>query len=192
MMPWKALKILIIYLLIAFPIMATCLFLMVTCQASVGTYGFAADSAGRIYVGKYGVIAVYENGEKAGVMESMRRLTSRGYAFNIDEEDHFILSTGDFVYTLDLSGNVLSKRQDTYTEAYYELSHDADTFTDVYGTQYVKNEGGTIFRLKGGERTAVYRVPGIDIIVTILLALGGISMAAVVPVIIYHARKDEW
>lgn len=68
-------------------------------------YGFALDSQNLLYVGRDNVIEVYKGNEK---VFDINPKTSRAYAFTIND-DIIVLSTSEFVYKIDLSGNVIEK-----------------------------------------------------------------------------------
>ena len=67
--------------------------------------GFALDSQKLLYVGRDNAIEVYSGTEK--ILE-INPQTSRSYAFTVTD-DTIVLSTAEFVYEIDLKGNVIKK-----------------------------------------------------------------------------------
>ncbi len=95
---------------------------------------FAVDSAGRLYIGRSSQIEIYENGS---LINSISALTSRGYAFTI-ENDTIVLSTASTVYEMDLSGNVQAEYADTMSRVYHAHTENRQ-FTDARGNVYKRS-----------------------------------------------------
>lgn len=68
--------------------------------------GFALDSQKLLYVGRDNAIEVYSGTEK---IFEINPQTSRSYAFTVTD-DTIVLSTAEFVYEIDLKGNVIKKK----------------------------------------------------------------------------------
>ena len=79
--------------------------------------GFALDSQKLLYVGRDNAIEVYSGTEK--ILE-INPQTSRSYAFTVTD-DTIVLSTAEFVYEIDLKGNVIKKSEDVNSKTYTDI-----------------------------------------------------------------------
>lgn len=158
-------------------VMFFCFFLQLSGQVSFSTKGFAVDSEGQLYVGREGEIAVLKDGE---CVRTISPRTSRSYVFTITDEQTILLSTSSTVYTMDLSGNVLTEQPDEGTKVYNQLQH-KKSFTDVHGAKYtMRSPWGRTSVYKDGVR--IYEIPTLDYIVRILLivsVVGGLVASAI-------------
>lgn len=154
-----------------------CFFLMFSGQVSLSNNGFAVDSEGQLYVGQQNEIIVLKDGE---CVNAINPRTSRSYAFTITDEQAILLSTSSTVYTMDLSGNVLTEQPDEGTKVYNQLQH-KKSFTDVHGAKYtMRSPWGRTSVYKDGVR--IYEIPTLDYIVRILLivsVVGGLVASAI-------------
>lgn len=168
-------------------VMFFCFFLRLSGQVSFSTNGFAADSEGQLYVGREGEIAVLKDGE---CVRTINPRTSRSYVFTITDEQTILLSTSSTVYTMDLSGEVLTEQTDEGTKVYNQLQH-KKTFTDVHGAEYtMRSPWGRTGIYKDGVR--IYEIPTLDYVVRILLiasVVGGLVASAVVACLRCYKQK---
>ena len=79
--------------------------------------GFALDSQKLLYVGRDNAIEVYSGTEK---IFEINPQTSRSYAFTVTD-DTIVLSTAEFVYEIDLKGNVIKKSEDVNSKTYTDI-----------------------------------------------------------------------
>ncbi|MBQ9994118.1 MAG: hypothetical protein IJP17_05345 [Clostridia bacterium] len=181
----KAMKMLIIYLICAFPIIAACFIMIASGAVSISYSGFALDSAGVLYIGTDTKIEKYYGGEMIGAINPQ---TSRGYAFTIQNDDTILLSTASTVYTLDLSGNVLDKQEDVGTRTFNELQKSKRYFITQDNREYVmKSQLGRTIISSDGD--IIYQMPMMDYVVKIALVLVGLSCLVFAPIIVIKWRK---
>lgn len=111
--------------------------------------GFAVDSNNYIYVGKNNTIEVQDgNGNKIREFSSV---TDRGYKFTVNSNNEILLSTGDFLYTIDTEGNIKNKS---------EVHSYEDDLHGVTRTKFITSDG-TVYKMRGLLlRTCIYRVDG--------------------------------
>lgn len=117
--------------------------------------GFGIDSLGKLYVGRGHHIEVWENGTQ---VNSIRKGTSRGYAFTIQENDTILLASGNSVMIMDLEGrSTLKQWEESHKETYNELSN-RRSFTSVAGMRYyVDRIHGRLTILQ--DETTIYQEP---------------------------------
>ena len=101
-----------IYILAIFSIIIFIFFLSISILHSKGLYtvqysGFGIDSHGTLYVGTDLGIKKYQNDIESG---NINPQTSRGYSFTMQNNDTILLSVSDEFITMDLDGNVLSRK----------------------------------------------------------------------------------
>lgn len=77
----------------------------------------ALDSQKLLYVGRDNAIEVYSGTEK---IFEINPQTSRSYAFTVTD-DTIVLSTAEFVYEIDLKGNVIKKSEDVNSKTYTDI-----------------------------------------------------------------------
>ena len=167
-------------------VMFFCFFLQLSGQVSFSTKGFAVDSEGQLYVGREGEIAVLKDGE---CVRTISPRTSRSYVFTITDEQTILLSTSSTVYTMDLSGNVLTEQPDEGTKVYNQLQH-KKSFTDVHGAKYtMRSPWGRTSVYKDGVR--IYEIPTLDYIVRILLIVSvvGVLVASAITAYLRFSKQ---
>ena len=80
--------------------------------------GFGVDSSGKIYVGRFHTIEVYENRELVHTIPSP---TNRGWEMTVSQNDEIIIANGSDVYTLKLDGTIVCKEEDYQSETVYKI-----------------------------------------------------------------------
>lgn len=182
----QAKKMLIVYVFIVFPLAFISLVLLISGNVTMFYNGFGIDSSGVLYVGKNLKIEKYLDGK---VFATINPKTSRGYVFTIQKDDTILLSNGSTAYTLDLSGNVINKQEDTGTKIYNELRKGKNAFTTSEGKTYVINSriGRTI--VTSEEGIVVYEMPLLDYIVKLTFFFMMLSIFIFVPIIVYKWKK---
>ena len=101
------------------------------------------DSRENIYLGTLRGIAVYADSTQIALLYSP---PSRAYAFTI-KDDRLIVSNMSTVYAFDTDGNIISTREDVYSEAFYRMENRNELYNADNGRQYVIR-GGVITPLK--------------------------------------------
>jgi len=188
----KVPRLLIVYLLITWPIMLAFMIATISGTVCISYHGFAIDDDKNLYLGKDSVIQVIgHNGE---IVREINPNTSRGYHFTIVEDNTLKISTGDYLYTTDLSGKVDSKKEifDYKDDAFIRESKHRFVASD--GTEYVmKNHlfRTMIYRLDGNQNTVIYKMPVLDYIAKLSFYAMIISGFIVIPIIIIKWRKHN-
>lgn len=174
---------LIIYINLLGALMAFSLFSVATGRADIVISGIAADSDGRVYVGCDKGIEIYEKSE---LIRRISIPTSRGYKFTI-VNDRIILSDGDYIYTINSNGEILSTQTDTYG------NHVRAGYT-------FKAENGDIYRVKSflfrtkiikNDNTVVYRISDRDLAAKLALEIAGLSVVIGVPCFVSEFKKSK-
>ena len=143
-----------------------CMIMTITGKVSLSVSGFAIDNSGRLYIGQGHGIDVYDDDV---IVETISPKTSRGYAFTIVNGDTIVVSTGSFVYHMDLNGEVLSRYEDELSRVYGELE-DKTLFVDENGVNYKLTKPFGRTQISNGEKV-IYKMPLIDYAVLVLTAL---------------------
>ena len=140
-----------------------CSFLLITGIVSFDFHGFGVDDSGKVYVGIGHKIEVFENGEKIHII---KKGTSRGYCFTIQEDDTILLARGEDVFILDLYGeDVIAHWKDHSVEdrleenKYSFVTSDCDVYSAVYPMGRL-----TICH----NENPIYKIPLQDYVITIL------------------------
>ena len=143
-----------------------CASLIISQTVSLNYQGFGVDTRGNLYVGIGHKIDVFENGE---LTHTIRKGTSRGYCFTIQEDDTILLASGNDVFIFDLLGETTlsqwkdSSIKDTLSESkYFYKSHEGDIYRASYPMGRL-----TIYR----NDSPIYRLPLFDYVVLILLCI---------------------
>ena len=97
--------------------------------------GFALDSQKLLYVGRDNAIEVYSGTEK---IFEINPQTSRSYAFTVTD-DTIVLSTAEFVYEIDLKGNVIKKSEDVNSKTYTDIEKSKKHFVTSDNEYFLKN-----------------------------------------------------
>ena len=185
----KAPKLLIEYLSIGVPIMLICIILLVSGNVSLSTYSFALDSAGKLYVGKESKLEVYSN---ETLIMTIFPMTTKGYLFTIKNDDTILLSDASTVYIMDLTGTVLSQREDRFSETFSTLDNSKKTFVTKNGHNYQKRSiwgRDVIVHVFGNDEIVIYRMPLLDYIVKILFWLLLMSGFIIAPIILLQWKR---
>lgn len=190
----KVPKILIIYLVIFFPIIILVLFTTSTGKACVSFRGFAVDREENLYLGNAAEIDVLNSQGK--FIKNICVPTSRGYEFTITHENEILISTSDYLYYMDLNGNLIKKtRINDYADDPL-VNKNRHHFKLDDNTEYImKNEflRTKIYRLEYGteERNIrlIYQMPMFDYIIRLLLVLFVIGSFIIIPICVLQWRK---
>lgn len=184
-------KLVFIYVFIAFLALTSCFVIDSKHSVTISYRGFGIDSKGDLYVGKESSIEVIKHGQ---VVNTIIPPPSRNYAFTIEGDNTILLSDASTVYTLDLSGKVLSEDEDEGTRTFNRLQKSRRVFTSNNGEKYIvkKTFGRTTVYSSTGE--IVYQMPLLDYIVELIL-IGFILLTCIcIPIIIYKwklVKKTE-
>ena len=147
-------------------VMLVCLSMLISGRVSLTTNGFAVDAEGLLYVGREHEIIVLSDGV---CVRTINPQTSRSYKFTISDGQTILLSTSTKVYTMDLSGNILTEHTDDGTKIYNQLQWKR-SFIDENGVKYtLESRWGRTCICKEGE--PIYQMPMLDYVVRILLVV---------------------
>lgn len=131
--------------------------------------GFAADSQGRLYVGRDKRIEIFEGGKLIGEISPR---TARGYTFTVLPDDTILVYTGSMQRILDLQGNELdNSNTDTFKNSEHYPASIRFKFVSSNGDIYRAHFplGYTIICKNGKE--IVYKLPVAAYIVRVLFIL---------------------
>ena len=168
-------------------VMMFCLGMIFSGTVSLSMNGFAIDKDGYLYVGKEKEIVVFNEGE---IVRTISPKTSRGYQFTILNGEKILLSTSSVAYTMDLSGEVLSKEEDENTKIYNKLQREKSFFTAEDGTEYHS-------RLYWGRTQicqndeVIYEMPLLDYIVRVLIVVVFIGLGVVLLTTFYPILREK-
>ena len=185
-------RLLIVYVLIIWPIIMFFLFMIITGKVCVSYEGFAVDNEFNLYLGKdYAIEVLNEKGE---VLRKISPFTSRGYKFTVTTDNTIIISTGEYLYTTDLLGNLIDKKTiSDYTDD--KLNNiNRHEFTTSNGTVYIMKNfllRTHIYRLEGSQKVTVYKMPIFDYIVKLSAVMCFISLIIVVPICLVKWKRDR-
>ncbi len=182
----QPMKMLAIFLCLAFPVMLFCSTSIATGKASVTMSGYAIDSSGNLYIGKEYEIQVYDSGI---LKYTINPQTSRAYVFTMDSNDRIILSTASTVYTMSLQGDVLSEIEDYGTSTYNKLASRKRFFTAANGDKYTLVSILGRFVILRNNREIIYKMPVLDYVVKMLWWLVYLSSLVIVPIILVKWRR---
>lgn len=181
-------KLLYIYVFIAFTALMFGFTLINSNNVTLSYLGFGMDSTGILYVGKDSSIEKVKDGK---VIETIDPPPARNYAFTIKKDDTILLSTASTVYTLDLSGNIISEAEDEGTWTFNKLQITRKFFASSDGEIYVVKHpfGRTTIRSSEGE--TIYQMPILDYIVKLIGIGFFLSTCICVPIIIYKWKLAD-
>ena len=180
-------KFFVIYVPIVGVIMWFCMGMIFSGTVSLSMNGFAVDKDGYLYVGKEKDIVVFNEGE---IVRTISPKTSRGYQFTILSGEKILLSTSSVVYTMDLSGEILSKEEDVNTKIYNKLQREKSFFTAEDGTEYhTRSYWGRTQICKNNE--VIYEMPLLDYIVRVLIIVVLIGLGILLITIFYPMIRDK-
>ena len=149
--------------------------------------GFAVDSQGNLYLGvNLKIIAVDSNGLER---YSFSTITNRGYSFTINEEDQILLRFGEYLYTMDLHGNVL-KEDIGKEKADLILPQNRSTrsFRDSEGRIYQMSNRffrKEIYKYERGEASLIYQMPLLNYVAKLISEGLSLCFVILIPVIIW-------
>lgn len=121
---------------------------------SLSFHGFALDSRNLLYIGKDNAIEVYNGKEK---VFDINPQSSRAYAFTISN-DVIILSTSDFVYKIDLDGNVIEKDEDVNSKTYTDTEKAKKHFVTDNNEYFLKSNFGR-YKITDKNNTVLFEMP---------------------------------
>ena len=182
-------KIVIVWLFITWPLM--CAYIMATISGAICTsyHGFAIDNDKNLYLGKDSVIQVI--GENGDIVREFSPQTSRGYEFTIVEDNTIQIYTGSYLYTTDLSGKVVDKKEVVSYKDYGHLMNSRYKYAASDGTKYVMKNPcmrTVVYRLEGTQKTAIYKMPILDYIAKLFFYAYFISGFIVIPIGVFKFR----
>ena len=178
----KVSKLLVVYLLIVWPIIVLFLLAKITGKINISYEGFAIDHNNDIYLGKDSTIEVLDYDGK--VLRSISPYTSRGYKFTITPDNQIKISTGDYLYLTDLSGNLISKKDiSSYTD---------DDLLRENRYEFIASDGVHYIMKNHFLRPCIYRIdemPIFDYIVKLIMIACFLSFIIIIPIVILKSRR---
>ena len=140
-------------------LIAICLGLEFSNTGSVYFCGFGADSNGRVYVGRFHTIEIYDNGGKIGEIQSP---LNKGWFFTVTRDNHILVTNGYYLYTLDLDGTVVEIGEDHNSNLLNRIRK-TKSITDIHGNEYKLNSVlGFKWIIKNNK--TIYHTPFLDVI----------------------------
>lgn len=112
-------------------------------------YGFALDSQNLLYVGRDNAIEVYKGDEKV---------------FDINPK------TSEFVYKIDLSGNVIEKSKDVYSKTYTDIEKSKKRFKTDNNEYFLKNNFGR-YKIIDNNKNVLYELNAKEFSVKLLFII---------------------
>ena len=158
--------------------------------ATISYNGFAFDRDGNLYLGKRDRVEVSD--PEGHVIRTFRAMANLNFNFTISD-DIIIMSAGDDLYWMDLSGNILEEelRSDRWQEFLPRGSE--NFFVDKDGTTYTMEPSGffrtSIFRWDGEQKVEVFKMPLFDYITRLLFVVTVIDMFLLVGFVL--GRENE-
>jgi len=171
--PKKTITIVFLWIVVTF----VSVMLIITGAVTLSVESFAVDKNDRLYVSTVNGIAVYEEGIR---VDRISLPTSRGYQFTVQRNDTILLSTSTEVYTLDMSGNILSQREDVGSRTFYQLQANRRNFKSRNGDNYRMRGTFGCTRIIKNDSEVVFRTGALSAIVAFTLVFGSMTVAAFV------------
>lgn len=166
--------------------MFICVVLVLGNFVTLSINSFAVDSQDRLYIGIPEEIRVYEADT---LVDCLPAHTSRSYVFTIAENDTILLSTSTKIYIMDLSGNVLSEKDDIGADTYNQMQYKRKNFVSSNGDSYqLKSVFGRTKIVKNGT-TTVFQISTFSAIVKYLLGICCLASIAFAGWIIIKVTK---
>ena len=128
--------------------------------------GFALDSQKLLYVGRDNAIEVYSGTEK---IFEINPQTSRSYAFTVTD-DTIVLSTAEFVYEIDLKGNVIKKSEDVNSKTYTDIEKSKKHFVTSDNEYFLKNNFGR-YKIIDKNKNVLYETSAKEFTVKLLFVV---------------------
>lgn len=140
-------------------------------QIDTSYQGFAVDSQGNLYLGVPSRIVVVDtNGVE---LYSFSTISTRGYAYTINEEDQILLRSIAYLYTMDLHGNVLKEEAATARNDHIlPLTSSMRSFRDSAGNIYQMKSRffrTGIYKYVDGKASLVYQMPLLNYVLKLVL-----------------------
>lgn len=189
MMNEKKLRRMILCMVIAGIAVMFCSVSAVTGKACLFYNGFAVDGDGNLYIGKDQAIEVLKpNGD---VLRRIAPCTSRDYRFTMDADQTLWIDTGEYLYRTDRFGARIESR---------EIHGDGLSVSVLY--EYVSADGTAyrmknrllrpcIVRMEGQENVVIYKMPGFDCAVRLLLLFSVPAFLAAVGLFAMETQKKK-
>ena len=145
--------------------------------------GFGVDSTGKLYIGRKSQIEVYHEGKQIDLLQSPE---GRGWNMGISSDDHILVTSGGYTYTLQLDGTVIEKESDLNGKVNLTL----------YKQRLITGNDGAQYRLRHAwlwptitkNDTVVYTVPIVDVFARITFILIFILLP---PGLIHEVRNSR-
>ena len=162
-MKYKISKIEIIWAVLSFPLFLFILTTVLSGAGNISYQGFAYDREGNLYLGrKYRIDVFAPNGEMA---HSIPVESNMSYDFTLKDET-VIVHAGSFLYWIDLSGTVLTKKQETREGWEIVPPNQENIFISDDGIKYTMEYSGffssSIYRWDGDQKTKIFTMPWFD------------------------------
>lgn len=126
----------------------------------------ALDSQKLLYVGRDNAIEVYSGTEK---IFEINPQTSRSYAFTVTD-DTIVLSTAEFVYEIDLKGNVIKKSEDVNSKTYTDIEKSKKHFVTSDNEYFLKNNFGR-YKIIDKNKNVLYETSAKEFTVKLLFVV---------------------
>lgn len=152
----------------------TCVMLVLTGAVNLSVDCFSVDKNDRLYISTTNGIAVYEDGKQ---VDRISLPTSRGYKFTMQRNNTILLSTSTEVYVLDLSGNIISQREDAGATTFYQIQRNRRNFKSWNGDNYRLRGTVGYTRIIKNNSEIVFRTGALSAVVAFVLIFGWIAMA---------------
>lgn len=157
-------------------IVFVCLLLYASGTVSLSMHGISVDHSGRLYVGEDHRIVVVDGGQIVGTITAK---TAGAYMFTVQADDTILLSTSSKAYVMDLSGGILSEKDDADTRIYNQLKRHNNAVVSDSGEKYEMTcRFGRTRVVKGDE--VLYEMPLLDYFVRITLVVLAIGLVCIV------------
>ena len=179
-----------IFILAIFSIIIFIFFLSISILHSKGLYtvqysGFGIDFHGTLYVGTDLGIKKYQNDIESG---NINPQTSRGYSFTMQNNDTILLSVSDEFITMDLDGNVLSRKD--YNGDYNlksEIEKSRRSFEDQKGSIYTVKLPFLRTTVYNQNDEVIFQMPELDYSIRIMTIFVFIIMFVFIPCFVIKA-----
>lgn len=157
-------------------------------DAKYDIYSIAGDSEGRMYVGKPGVIEIWEQGKQSGTIDPQ---AGRGYYFTIRPDDTILVAASSTVYHLTLDGALIGSWEEPGLDTYYQLQQNRNRHTSSSGDEYVLRQSLWWSRIVKNGNEIVYKLSSAAFIARIMSYISTAALIILVPFIIFCKISDK-